>query len=200
MKKIKTQTLTQHEWNQSLLNPTPHRNKKKYFRKEKHKSSCFPEKQFVYLGIVKKIKKRVMTKSIKTLVAVLALAVSFTSCTQEETPTPTPLGDLRLEAAGKYEYHYTYFNSRENTIDTSMTFYDMELFVDSTSSTGMYFNWKAYNVEVTNQDATGFDAILTEQDGRDFIEVDMRWNRDSSTMVWIYPEGYSVNTLHAKKQ
>lgn len=141
-----------------------------------------------------------MTKSIKTLVAVLALAVSFTSCTQEETPTPTPLGDLRLEAAGEYEYYYTYFNDRENRIDTTKTYYDMVLFVDSTSSTGMYFNWKAYNVEVTNQDATGFDAILTEQDGRDFIEADMRWNRDSSTMVWIYPEGYSIHTLHAKKQ
>ena len=109
-----------------------------------------------------------MTKSIKTLVAVLALAVSFTSCTQEETPTPTPLGDLRLEAAGEYEYYYTYFNDRENTIDTSMTFYDMELFVDSTSSTGMYLNFKNYSIEVANQDATGFDAIVTEQDGRDF--------------------------------
>ena len=31
-----------------------------------------------------------MLKSIKTLVVVLALAVSFTSCTQEETPQPTP--------------------------------------------------------------------------------------------------------------
>ena len=54
MSKIKEQTLTQHEWNQSLRNPTPHRNKKKYFRKEKHKSSCSSGKQFVYLGIIKK--------------------------------------------------------------------------------------------------------------------------------------------------
>ena len=145
-----------------------------------------------------------MTKSIKTLVAVLALAVSFTSCTQEETPqpTPTPLGDLRLEAAGEYEYYYTYLNDRENTIDTSKTFYDMVLFVDSTSSTGMYLNFKNYSIEVTNQDATGFDAILTErmQQGGGLVEADMRWNRDSSTMVWIYPEGYSINSLHAKKQ
>ena len=54
MKKIKEQTLTQHEWNQSLRNPTPHRNKKKYFRKEKHKNSCFSVIIIpIVLGIVK---------------------------------------------------------------------------------------------------------------------------------------------------
>ena len=34
MKKI---TLTQHEWYDAMKLPTPHRNKKKYYRKEKHK-------------------------------------------------------------------------------------------------------------------------------------------------------------------
>ena len=34
MKKI---VLTQHEWYDAMKLPTPHRNKKKYYRKEKHK-------------------------------------------------------------------------------------------------------------------------------------------------------------------
>jgi len=37
--KLKKVTLTQHEWNDALRVPTPHRNKKKYYRKEKHKNS-----------------------------------------------------------------------------------------------------------------------------------------------------------------
>jgi len=35
---MKTIKLTQHEWFEALKVPTPCRNKKKYFRKEKHKS------------------------------------------------------------------------------------------------------------------------------------------------------------------
>ena len=46
-----------------------------------------------------------MSKSIKTLVAVLALAVSFTSCTQEETPQPAPSPELTIQDfAGDYQY------------------------------------------------------------------------------------------------
>lgn len=37
MGKLKEIELTIHEWNESLRMPTPHRNKKKYYRKEKHK-------------------------------------------------------------------------------------------------------------------------------------------------------------------
>jgi hypothetical protein len=37
MRKVKEIQLTQHEWNEAMRMPTPHRNKKKYFRKEKHK-------------------------------------------------------------------------------------------------------------------------------------------------------------------
>ena len=36
MKKIK---LTQHEWFDALKVPTPHRNKKKYYKKIKHKKN-----------------------------------------------------------------------------------------------------------------------------------------------------------------
>jgi hypothetical protein len=36
-KKIQEIQLTQHEWFESMKVPTPHRNKKKFFRKEKHK-------------------------------------------------------------------------------------------------------------------------------------------------------------------
>ena len=35
--KLKQITLTQHEWLDALKVPTPHRNKKKYYKKEKHK-------------------------------------------------------------------------------------------------------------------------------------------------------------------
>lgn len=38
-KKLNKVTLTQHEWNDALKVPTPHRNKKKYYKKEKHKNS-----------------------------------------------------------------------------------------------------------------------------------------------------------------
>ena len=37
MKKVKEIQLTQHEWNEAMRMPTPYRNKKKYFRKDKHK-------------------------------------------------------------------------------------------------------------------------------------------------------------------
>jgi len=39
MSKLKEIQLTQHEWNEAMRVPTPHRNKKKYFRKEKHKNN-----------------------------------------------------------------------------------------------------------------------------------------------------------------
>ena len=39
MKKLKQIKLTQHEWYDALKVPTPHRNKKKYYRKEKHKKN-----------------------------------------------------------------------------------------------------------------------------------------------------------------
>ena len=39
MKNLKKITLTQHEWNDAMKLPTPHRNKKKYYRKEKHKKN-----------------------------------------------------------------------------------------------------------------------------------------------------------------
>ena len=37
MKKLEKIELTIHEWKDALKVPPPHRNKKKYFRKEKHK-------------------------------------------------------------------------------------------------------------------------------------------------------------------
>lgn len=39
MKRLKQISLTRHEWQDALKVPTPHRNKKKYYRKEKHKNS-----------------------------------------------------------------------------------------------------------------------------------------------------------------
>lgn len=36
---MKELVLTQHDWQEALKVPTPHRNKKKYYRKEKHKKS-----------------------------------------------------------------------------------------------------------------------------------------------------------------
>ena len=59
MKKVEEIELTQHEWFNSLKVPTPHRNKKKYFRKEKHKKGWNSEGQFIYLRI-KEIKIKVM--------------------------------------------------------------------------------------------------------------------------------------------
>jgi hypothetical protein len=39
MKKLEKIELTIHEWNEAMRMPTPHRNKKKYYRKEKHKET-----------------------------------------------------------------------------------------------------------------------------------------------------------------
>lgn len=39
MGKLKYTKLTQHEWFDALKVPTPHKNKKKYRRKEKHKKN-----------------------------------------------------------------------------------------------------------------------------------------------------------------
>ena len=38
MEKIEEIQLTQHEWQDAMRVPSPHRNKKKFFRKEKHKN------------------------------------------------------------------------------------------------------------------------------------------------------------------
>jgi hypothetical protein len=43
MKKLEKIELTIHEWNEALRMPTPHRNKKKYYRKEKHKKTLKSE-------------------------------------------------------------------------------------------------------------------------------------------------------------
>ena len=48
--KLKKTTLSRQEWQDALRNPTPHRNKKKYFRKEKHKVARNSDSLFVYLG------------------------------------------------------------------------------------------------------------------------------------------------------
>ena len=45
---MKKTTLTQHEWFDALKVPTPHRNKKKYRRKEKHIKKTM--KKFGYPG------------------------------------------------------------------------------------------------------------------------------------------------------
>lgn len=39
MKKLEKIELTIHEWNEAMRMPTPHRNKKKYYRKDKHKKA-----------------------------------------------------------------------------------------------------------------------------------------------------------------
>ena len=39
MSKLKEIQLTQHEWNDAMRVPAPYRDKKKYYRKEKHKNS-----------------------------------------------------------------------------------------------------------------------------------------------------------------
>jgi hypothetical protein len=53
MRKIQ---LTKHEWFDALKVPSPHRNKKKYFRKEKYKKKWqpfwLPQLFFVYSGIL----------------------------------------------------------------------------------------------------------------------------------------------------
>lgn len=46
MEKLK---LTRHEWQEAMKVPTPHRNKKKYYRKEKHKGAWKSPSLFVYL-------------------------------------------------------------------------------------------------------------------------------------------------------
>ena len=43
MKKLEKIELTIHEWNEAMRMPTPHRNKKKYYRKEKHKKTLKSE-------------------------------------------------------------------------------------------------------------------------------------------------------------
>jgi hypothetical protein len=49
MKKVQ---LTQHEWFEALKVPKPHRNKKKYYRKDKHKASWKTGSSVVHLGVL----------------------------------------------------------------------------------------------------------------------------------------------------
>ena len=46
--KLKQITLTQQEWQDALRNPTPHRNKKKYYRKVKHKGVNDDTSLYIY--------------------------------------------------------------------------------------------------------------------------------------------------------
>jgi len=46
---MKKRVLTRAEWQDALRVPTPHRNKKKYFRKEKHKGARNSASSVVYL-------------------------------------------------------------------------------------------------------------------------------------------------------
>jgi len=45
MKKV---ILTQHEWNDAMNLPLPHRNKKKYYRKIKHKKNTSDSSLYIY--------------------------------------------------------------------------------------------------------------------------------------------------------
>lgn len=47
--KLKYRVLTSEEWQNSKKCPLPHRNKKKYYRKEKHKAGWKTGSSFVYL-------------------------------------------------------------------------------------------------------------------------------------------------------
>ena len=49
MKQVKEIQFTQHEWQDALRVPAPYRDKKKFYRKEKHKKGWRSEEQFVYL-------------------------------------------------------------------------------------------------------------------------------------------------------
>ena len=44
MKQLEKIELTVHEWNEAMRMPLPHRNKKKYYKKEKHKNAWKSEK------------------------------------------------------------------------------------------------------------------------------------------------------------
>jgi len=47
--KLKQIVLTREEWQDAMKLPTPHRNKKRYYRKEKHKKGWSSNPSFVYL-------------------------------------------------------------------------------------------------------------------------------------------------------
>jgi hypothetical protein len=55
MKKI---TLTQHEWYDAMKLPTPHRNRKKYRRKEKHKKNGNQFGSHNYFSYIYRVKLR----------------------------------------------------------------------------------------------------------------------------------------------
>ena len=54
MKKIQ---LTRHEWQEAMKVPLPHRNKKKYFRKEKFKKSGNPRGCHNYFSYIYNVNK-----------------------------------------------------------------------------------------------------------------------------------------------
>lgn len=122
-----------------------------------------------------------MKNTIKTIAALLIIGTVFTACTKEEAPNIAPLGDLRVEAAGEYEYFIAGIDGN-NLPDTSMTF-SMTLSVDTTSKTGMNFGWASTTMEVTDQDVTGFNCIIIDN----INEAVARWNRASRTLVWLIP-------------
>jgi len=59
MKKVQ---LTQHEWYEGLKVPLPHRNKKKYYRKEKHKKNGGTFGSPNYFSYIYRVKLRLCSK------------------------------------------------------------------------------------------------------------------------------------------
>ena len=55
--KLKQVSLTREEWQDALKLPTPHRNKKQYYRKEKHKKSGNPRGCHNYFSYIYGINK-----------------------------------------------------------------------------------------------------------------------------------------------
>ena len=123
-----------------------------------------------------------MTKLIKTSVAVLALAVSFTSCTQEETPTPTPTVSIELSkdsisldntidvrdiAAGTFKDNTSTSFAPQvdfvigNTID-KMFIYERGMLTDSITIEGTAFGFAFVGSQTRDLKIDGFYTVDTD--------------------------------------
>ncbi len=133
-----------------------------------------------------------MTKLIKTSVAVLALAVSFTSCTQEETPTPTPAISIDLSKDSI---------SLDNTIDvrdiaagtfkdtTSTSFAPQVDFVIGNTIDKMFIYERGMLTDSITIEGTNFGFAFVGSQTRD-LKIDGFYTVDTDT--W----NLRVSTLH----
>ena len=119
-----------------------------------------------------------MKQTIKTIVALLIIGMSFTACTKEESPTPTPPIDIRDAAEGSFKSDFApitlVFEKSQDSIG-QMLLLDYEtnevnavMFIIMETMDGFTYGFKNDSM-VGRYDKNEDTHTLTEPDGTEWF-------------------------------